>query len=384
MLFRRLPMWLTSAIALCLSGGTAFASSTAAWDEFRRDVEATCREASASQIVEPQIVVDPFGLQSYGLAFITGNSPTDGTRQTLVCVYDKATRTVEIGGAQALESAVSAPRAPVGEETVAASEPEEAPQVANAAETGLPASVSERLLSTGVPVTPAPLDTSQVDGEQAAATTGATPAADADAATFGGRCDPECLSTLALLDAADRAELVGLPAQIRRTIVAGADSALDVRAATVRGAADAAGRVADGASAAITSPSAAFVGSASCTLYYFGFAGEAARTVGTHQCTVSQGEGDDLVFEKTSGERLRAEIRPLVSDVSAFVGRTFEAGAAAQSYDRTDTPEAAATELGNTVGFAAAANDQLVLISSQRRRFDASDSFFWVLAMDRP
>ncbi|MBC8130687.1 MAG: hypothetical protein H7Y08_10255, partial [Rhizobiaceae bacterium] len=123
-------------------------------------------------------------------------------------------------------------------------------------------------------------------------------------------------------------------------------------------------------------------GERSCVLYYFGYSGEAARTVGRHRCAVSAGEGGALVVEKTSGERLRAELRPLTSEVAAFVGRSYETGGSETRYDAGKPVNAGNPELGNTVGFAAVSEERIVLVSSQRRRFADEGDFFWVLAVD--
>jgi hypothetical protein len=49
--------------------------------------------------VEATATVDPFGPEHYGLALVSG--PARGAEDTAIraiCVYDKATKAVEIGG----------------------------------------------------------------------------------------------------------------------------------------------------------------------------------------------------------------------------------------------------------------------------------------------
>lgn len=70
----------------------ATASSGDAWAEFAAEVEASCRAASIDIIADPTIVVDPFGSENYGLAIVSGETAS------LVCVFDKHSRSVEIGG----------------------------------------------------------------------------------------------------------------------------------------------------------------------------------------------------------------------------------------------------------------------------------------------
>ena len=87
----------------------ASAASPDAWKEFRHDVEAACLTAALPLLQpQPQITVDPFGSQSYGLAFLRGLAAEDGASRSLVCIYDKKARTAEIGGTMALENAVPA------------------------------------------------------------------------------------------------------------------------------------------------------------------------------------------------------------------------------------------------------------------------------------
>jgi hypothetical protein len=77
----------------------ASASSEEAWSAFQADVEAACREAAAPQFASsPSVRVDPFGSQSYGLALVSGRAKGADTDIAAICVYDKQTGAVEIGG----------------------------------------------------------------------------------------------------------------------------------------------------------------------------------------------------------------------------------------------------------------------------------------------
>lgn len=82
-----------TALALTLGAiGAASASSGDAWAEFAAEVETSCREATADLIADPTVVVDPFGSETYGLAIVSGETTS------VICVFDKQDKTVEIGG----------------------------------------------------------------------------------------------------------------------------------------------------------------------------------------------------------------------------------------------------------------------------------------------
>ena len=97
---------------------------------------------------------------------------------------------------------------------------------------------------------------------------------------------------------------------------------------------------------------------------------------------MTAGENGALTVAKTSGEQLRAELKPLTSGVSAFVGRTFKAGQADNVYDPLKPVSDTDADLGNSVGLATASDGRLMLVSSELRRFEGEDNFFWVLAID--
>nr|WP_275791048.1 hypothetical protein [Rhizobium gei] len=64
----------------------------------RADVAEKCLAAAAGSIEKPRVVVDPFGSQSFGLALVSGKPQGAKGRITQICVYNKQTKTVELGG----------------------------------------------------------------------------------------------------------------------------------------------------------------------------------------------------------------------------------------------------------------------------------------------
>ncbi len=77
----------------------ASAASDAAWEEFRADVSEKCLEASEDLFAEASATVDPFGSDSYGMALIEGPAKgAEETRISAICVYDKESMEVELGG----------------------------------------------------------------------------------------------------------------------------------------------------------------------------------------------------------------------------------------------------------------------------------------------
>ena len=84
------------AVVLMLPGA-AFASSDQAWSQFAKDVEQKCTDASAEIFRRPQVVVDPTGTETYGVAIVFGRSKEAKGRAAVVCVVDKKTGKVELG-----------------------------------------------------------------------------------------------------------------------------------------------------------------------------------------------------------------------------------------------------------------------------------------------
>lgn len=73
------------------------ASSEDAWATFAAEVEQGCLAATSSFFTEATATVDPFGSENYGLAIVSGLTPA-GTTASTICVFDKQTKAVEIGG----------------------------------------------------------------------------------------------------------------------------------------------------------------------------------------------------------------------------------------------------------------------------------------------
>ncbi|KQY31889.1 MULTISPECIES: hypothetical protein [Rhizobium/Agrobacterium group] len=91
----------TAVIALLAAGllpSVATASSDDAWDAMRADVSAKCLKAAAGSIEKPRAAVDPFGSESFGLALVSGKPKGAKGKITQICVYNKQTKTVELGG----------------------------------------------------------------------------------------------------------------------------------------------------------------------------------------------------------------------------------------------------------------------------------------------
>ncbi|KPF46754.1 hypothetical protein [Rhizobium sp. AAP43] len=97
---------MTSAIrifitAICLLSGASMpvlAASSDAWDDFAKDVAAKCTTLAEGRIETPQVVVDPFGTENYGVAILTGKAFGADAMVSSICVYDKKAKTAEIGG----------------------------------------------------------------------------------------------------------------------------------------------------------------------------------------------------------------------------------------------------------------------------------------------
>lgn len=106
----RMPTTLTAFAAATAMGlliaGPAAASSDEAWAEFAAEVEASCLAATAETLPGASATVDPFGSESFGLAIVSGRTPEDAPA-SVICVMDKRSRAVEIGGA--LEITVARP-----------------------------------------------------------------------------------------------------------------------------------------------------------------------------------------------------------------------------------------------------------------------------------
>ncbi|ANL33351.1 MULTISPECIES: hypothetical protein [Rhizobium] len=92
---RNIIQLLCAAAFLC-PAAAAQASSEEAWKQLAADVDAKCRQAAVA-LEKPAAAVDPFGTSRYGLALVTGKPKGAKEFVAQICVYDKQTKTVEIG-----------------------------------------------------------------------------------------------------------------------------------------------------------------------------------------------------------------------------------------------------------------------------------------------
>lgn len=82
---------------MTVSAGQAFAASTDTWAEFASEVEQSCLAATSDILSDSEAIVDPYGSESYGLAIVSGEA-APGARRSIVCVFDKQTKAIEVGG----------------------------------------------------------------------------------------------------------------------------------------------------------------------------------------------------------------------------------------------------------------------------------------------
>ena len=74
----------------------ATASSDAAWEEFRARMKSECQTLAEAELNDVSVRVDPFGSESYGMALVTGHQGETPVQR--ICVMDKQSRKVELGG----------------------------------------------------------------------------------------------------------------------------------------------------------------------------------------------------------------------------------------------------------------------------------------------
>lgn len=84
------------AAALMLTS-PAFGTSEDAWSAFTAEVGDACLAAVGRSLLDASAAVDPFGSASYGLAIISGRTRNNRSA-SMICVLDKATRSVQVGG----------------------------------------------------------------------------------------------------------------------------------------------------------------------------------------------------------------------------------------------------------------------------------------------
>lgn len=90
--------FLLAACLIASAAAPASAASDDAWEVFRKAVETACLAAAEPLFASPSVRVDPFGSASYGLALVTGTAKGADAEIAAICVYDKETKAVEIGG----------------------------------------------------------------------------------------------------------------------------------------------------------------------------------------------------------------------------------------------------------------------------------------------
>jgi len=86
----------TSVVILTGVVCVALASSPHAWKEFREDVRGKCERKLQNVLINPDIIVDPFGVSSSGIALCVGQSKYSKEQAIVICVYDKRNKKVEL------------------------------------------------------------------------------------------------------------------------------------------------------------------------------------------------------------------------------------------------------------------------------------------------
>lgn len=87
---------LAGCLLLACSIGDLQASSPEAWDDFANDVRLKMDKAVAGKFANYGLVVEPNGTQSYGVAIATGTSLKDKKALTIIGIYGKKTKKLEI------------------------------------------------------------------------------------------------------------------------------------------------------------------------------------------------------------------------------------------------------------------------------------------------
>lgn len=88
--------FLLAPTVMALTLSPALASSEAAWEEFRANVEAKCRALiEAPEGARIQIEVSPEGSSSYGAALVTVGDPAGGADR-MICIMDKKSEAAEM------------------------------------------------------------------------------------------------------------------------------------------------------------------------------------------------------------------------------------------------------------------------------------------------
>ncbi len=95
----RISMFLELLVAsLILLGSISQISASApdAWEDFSKDVRAKMDKAVKPKFGSYGLVVEPNGTESYGVAIATGTSVQDNKPLTIIGIYNKRTKKLEI------------------------------------------------------------------------------------------------------------------------------------------------------------------------------------------------------------------------------------------------------------------------------------------------
>lgn len=79
------------------------ASSPDAWDQFRAEIRTQALAAVSDALADPVVVVDTYGSDSYGAAFVIGRDKQDDTTRIFFYVYDKKSKKGELTNGLALD-----------------------------------------------------------------------------------------------------------------------------------------------------------------------------------------------------------------------------------------------------------------------------------------
>lgn len=96
-------IFLIAGLFAAAAPSASIASSDEAWEEFRKEVDAACRElVEVPDNAQVQVNVNPFGSENYGAALVAVNFGAEG-QDVMVCIYDKQSKDAELTGPFTLE-----------------------------------------------------------------------------------------------------------------------------------------------------------------------------------------------------------------------------------------------------------------------------------------
>lgn len=95
------PGLLPLAFIAILSTHDSSASTSEAWQELEDAIKAQCSILFDREFSRYQLHIDPYGSESYGIAFAKGklrsSSGLRAPKSSMICIYDKRSRRAEIG-----------------------------------------------------------------------------------------------------------------------------------------------------------------------------------------------------------------------------------------------------------------------------------------------